>query len=247
VYEEKKDEILIGFKGPYGGIYSNHELNFSILQDLYSELISYQKPIRIRIAPAERFPKTHHYNLKTLTELGFKIVYKEINQNINTNNLNFNRNRLRDFKKSINLNYTFNASKVESAYEIISKNRINKGLKLSIKLEYLLEMMNLRGDLVSSYSVSNKNSLLCAAIVIKVTDNYSYVYAWGHDQDVPNSGTSLSLLVRNLVISLNANLIENLSLGTSSISGEVDQGLFKFKESLGAKPEEILVLEYLPD
>jgi lipid II:glycine glycyltransferase (peptidoglycan interpeptide bridge formation enzyme) len=138
----------------------------------------------------------------------------------------------------------FDECSVETAYEIVSTNRKNKGLRMSLEIDYFQKMLNTEKNIVSGYRVNYENSELSAAILIKVTENYSYVYAWGHNQNIPMGGTSLTFLAANIILELGSRGMEDISLGVSSIFGKIDHGLFKFKESLGAKVEEIIVLEY---
>jgi hypothetical protein len=246
LYRETESKISIGFKGPYGGINSTKDLNLSTIIEMYEELASFGKNIEVRLPPAEKFMEMHSLNLEAMQKLGFTIKYKEINQNLNTSLVSFNRNRLRDLKKSVLAGNEFKSCSIESAYNLISKNRQNKGIELSLKLEYFHQMLKLKRGVISSYSISNNGIDLSAAILFKVSNTYSYVYAWGHDQINPIGGITLSHLAFKLLSESNQNGINDISLGISSIYGQIDEGLYRFKGSLGATIEEITALEYAP-
>ena len=172
-------------------------------------------------------------------ETSFMQSFQEFRENIN-------RNRTRDIKKLISNNLNFRPVKLEAAYEIIKKNREKKGIKPSVSIEQLQLLKLAFPEKILSHAVEKNGIFLSTSITFVVNPKLSYVFMWGHNPDVQDSGDSLTFLSEGLFNLFKCEKSDYLCLGTASSNGVVDLGLSMSKKSLGAIESRRTVLSITP-
>jgi hypothetical protein len=79
------------------------------------------------------------------------------------------------------------------------------------------------------------NAMIAAAICVRVNSEILYVYSWGERSGFEGISPVTVIAAALYRFSRSAD-IACLDVGTSSVQGEPNPGLFAFKKSLGAKP-----------
>lgn len=133
--------------------------------------------------------------------------------------------------KSYKLNFSIctDAESVAMAYDVIQKNRIQRGNPLKLSLENLLAVREVTD--IDFFIVSHKNQVIAGAVVYKVADFFGQVIYWGNDIEF-NSLNSIHFLAESL-FNYYKPCLDLLDIGPSSLEGEANVGLCRFKESLG--------------
>lgn len=239
-FKEFKDRIEIGFIGPYSLAYAETlSINESAIIKTWQMLIDKfsNKEIHIRLPPEEYYPKLFVNNFAAITKLNGSVIYSDLNQYLELSGkfeLKIRRNRIRDLKKSIVSGQVVKQIEIFDAYSIIEKNRIRKNLVPTVKVEKIIHLSKVIPNAINSFGVYERNDLIAASIVYKISNSLAYVFMWGHDPDTENGGLAVTSLCKGLFDYYQNESVEILCLGTSSVRGQVDFGLMDFKKGLGA-------------
>jgi hypothetical protein len=204
------------------------------------ELIEKVKPFPILIrVPIERhFPREFKVNIVALDAVGFKPVYIDVNSSIQLDSKfrdNYSRNRLRDLKKENFGDFEVFDGDSATVYNLIALNRNQKNISMSLSYDALKRNLTLFPERFRTRLCINNGVPAAAAILVNVNSEIQYVFMWGHDRLIENSGLALFRLADDIFHSALAEGFQIVCLGTSSVFGEIDSGLFQFKNSLGAK------------
>lgn len=237
--------IEVGYIGPYGGVWPGNviedcETNWKVVLNLSRG--SNSTPIKVRLPPLSHFHELSKNNREIIEKFGFRKKYADINSTLDVTDKfenNFNRNRKRDLSKAAKLELKFVEShNMKETFLLIQKNRLQKKLSMSIKLEKLLNNYEKFRGIYSLFGVKYRDDLICSAIVMNVCENLRYVHMWGNDKAIPQSGPGMTLLSHGILQNSLGAKYKKVCLGVSSLNGVPDEGLLQFKNSLGAYEEE---------
>lgn len=243
-FVETDHSIDIGRVGPYSGAFPGSEnpiAQASYINE-WSDFLrrTREKPCTVRLPPRSHFPEILDFNSNALQQLGFVPQIVETNQTIRLGqpNQNFNRNRRRDLKRSQELGLTFGVETLEKAHEVVSKNRVQRGFPVTLSARELGNLHSTHPSGLLCYSVALDGIAQAAAICFRVNRDLAYVFMWGHDPHGSEPGASMAMLASQITLEMTGYGHKLLCLGTSSLEGEINQGLHKFKDSLGAFSED---------
>lgn len=243
-YEFDGISCRIGFVGPYSCAFNSFEKPNQVkyIESAFIELTEKVKPAStlIRVPVKRHFVKEFNANISALDNIGFKLNYIDVNSSILLNN-NFreayNRNRMRDLRKKSFHDFEVYDDEFDIAYKLIALNRKQKGIPISMTLDALKRNMISFPERFHTKLCATNGIPSAAAILINVNSRIQYVFMWGHDRSVDNSGLALFRLADEILNSALRSGFQILCLGTSSVYGEVDLGLLQFKNSLGAQTD----------
>ena len=122
---------------------------------------------------------------------------------------------------------------LSNIYSLISKNRLSKGVELSISQDQLDNAILVFPNEYELFSLYKSSTLIASAVTIMLTSTVRYVYMWA-DHIAYRSLSPIAMLCEEIVEDCRAKNIEVLDLGTASLSGVLDEGLARFKQNLGA-------------
>lgn len=146
-----------------------------------------------------------------------------------------NRKKLRQFKESSGVVKVAAPSDLDSAIQLLQDSRKRMGVQLSMSKEKIKESFEKLPDRYTCYQAIVGENLAAAAMVVKISSDTNYVLYWGDSAD---SGRRLSptvALFEAIYTDSQRNGFQVLDLGISSVNGEVNAGLRRFKTNLGAK------------
>jgi hypothetical protein len=236
--------LRVGFIGPYSLAYtSDMPVNLDALRKIWIDVLEkfQDSELQVRLPPESFYPELFSANYEVLSQLGARVLYRDINFHLNLNG-NFrdsiNRNRSRELKRASRRNYLLKETTLADAFKVILLNRLEKGLKPSLSMQQLFELHELFPNRIRFYGVEVEGRIVSAAITLIINSVLVYVFMWGHDPSQPTSAESISTLCEGLFNTFKGEGFQFLCLGTASIQGVMDEGLSMYKASLGAIPSD---------
>jgi hypothetical protein len=233
----------VGCVGPYSMAVPH--LGATINQGDYlrcwKDFTDYSKgDILVRLPPESHFPRLMELNQESLSRLGFQLKHIDHNSTIEMpvwGNEVLRRARIRDLGKASELDLIFEVSSIEAAYKIIELNRKQKKLRPALPLLDLKRLADHESKPVNCHVVLDGDTPVSGSISLEVNDDIAYVFMWGHDRTQPAGGVSMTFLASKLVNFYSSMGKSKLCLGVSSAEGIVDEGLLRFKTSIGGNVE----------
>ena len=244
-----------GFVGPFGGpwpsIREQSELNH--LPNHLNEVAQRAKAggangLRVRLAPKVLWPSLNEAVTDVLSDLGWIPTVREIGHTIHLSEWSYqslNRNRTRDLKRLNQLDYRIldGEGLMSHAYDVLLRNRMNKNLTNPISLRQLTCIKDVLGKSCKvSLVFDNMNRGVAAGLVLGLDSRIAYVAQWGHVDSLDGVSPMTPLAIDFFEWAKSRNF-EILYLGVSSLEGHLDEGLARFKESLGSRRTETTVWE----
>lgn len=128
-------------------------------------------------------------------------------------------------------------------YQLLKKSRDRKGYEMTISEEKLNHLMHSFPSNFLLYGTFLENKLVACSATIKVSKQVMYQFAWGHDEEYDKLSP---LIFHNLEVKkeLNSSHVLFIDFGLSSLDGEINRGVFRFKKHQGALPYKKYFLEY---
>jgi hypothetical protein len=125
------------------------------------------------------------------------------------------------------------AAEWSACFDLLVEARRRRGAQLKISLPYLTALREIFGTRIAMYQLCQGDSLVAAALVYRIRMDWDYVVAWG-DDIARRSSRVMNVLAYHLVSSAIAEHVSVMDVGISSVDGVPDDGLVRFKRSIGA-------------
>lgn len=236
-----------GFLGPYGGLIPQSKMpseedlhvEFSDIEHHSGELgLEY---LQIRLPPEPlAYPLAAHTR-EVLKSRKWKLRYLEIDHILHVDGNwigKINRNRMRELKDVEEYYKVTDSFTIETVHQILSKNRSQIGAPQNISLEKFKFLNSTLADKVKNFVVSDMDeNLVAAAFTLRIDSKSVYVSQWGdiREGSNPRRKSPMTFLASVLHEYCSREQVEFLYLGGSSLNGDINLGLARFKESLGAE------------
>jgi hypothetical protein len=120
---------------------------------------------------------------------------------------------------------------IEKAFNVIYQNKIAKGRIQRLSLEQILALRNIID--IDFFTVNYEMNPIASSIVYRIKPGIVQVIYWGNIIDY-NNLYPMNYLAMNMFRFYKDQKIEIVDLGTSMSDREINQGLYRFKESIGA-------------
>lgn len=169
-----------------------------------------------------------------LEEVGFSIMYEDINHHIVMRNHKMHEMENRKLRKIASSDYRFapaDRNSFGAVYDFLAKCRAEKGLVLNInkfKLGRLFMTFPDKYDLFAGYK---GDEMACATITLKSAPNVAYYFLPGTLEAYKQDSPMVALL--HVIVDQFKGDCKYLDLGISSVKGEPQGGLIAFKERMG--------------
>ncbi|MFK8137249.1 MAG: hypothetical protein AB8E15_02715 [Bdellovibrionales bacterium] len=136
----------------------------------------------------------------------------------------------KNFRKSEENKLTFECTEAsfQDAYNVIEKNREQQGYPLKVSPSQMDKIFNRFQDRCQSFVVKHKDLVCAGAICFHITKDCAQVIYWGDLRDKSKLG-SMACLVVNLTKYYIEKEFRLLDIGPSSLNGEPNEGLIRFK------------------
>lgn len=243
----KKNLLLSPFSAPYGGLLPKPNLDLNEIKHIAHELMQYVHASHLQCIitfPAKTidddFAIINEFLCNILIEKGAKIKYINLNYHLPVNHINFNRNQLRNLKKSCRSGYIFKVSQfdedhLKSIYNVIQENHTLLGYNISMTLDEFIATSSLIDFIL--FSVIDINGVVIAGAISYLTrPKIIQVIQWADNIKNRSQNSGMAFLAYNIIqwVQHNRPEISVIDLGPASNRGEVSVGLANFKRQLGA-------------
>lgn len=234
-------------KGTFGGIMLNEAIDFQLIEQFLTAIKEYliksgARAISITCPPFSHDLATSSVMTNVLFRLGFKLSRHELNYQMNVDESAFvdriDYGNVKRVRKCIRENWF--AEQVDpvdylKVYQVIKENRERRGFPLTMSPEQLGEMVKIFPEKMFFFSVypdKEKSAMAAAAVCIALTRTILYVFYWG-DIAGTESYSPIALLASTIYDFCQKQSFKVLDVGTSTVSGEPNYGIVKFKRNLG--------------
>jgi hypothetical protein len=135
----------------------------------------------------------------------------------------------------MNVEYrTMTLGEVGMCYEVLRENRTSRGAFVSMSQEEIEHCLINWPSEYRLVCVCLGDEILATALTVDIASDVRYVLYWA-DNLKYRSNSPVVYLSNSLIEEARSHGIRILDLGTSSLDGILDDGLFRFKKNLGAK------------
>lgn len=234
-------------RGSYGGFEVDEDLPIDDLKlfiALTERVLKWLGGRRLDIVlpPLVYAPERVALGFNAMTMAGYRVSRQELNQSIEIRHREFltlgnyaNRKR---FNRAVREGVSARRLKPEefrAAYDVIVESRRKKNYAISMSWPQIAEMVETFPEDMIVFGGFLHDAMIAAAICVRVNAEILYVFSWGERSGF--EGVSpVTVIAAALYRFARTADIGMLDLGTSSVHGEPNHGVFAFKKSLGAKP-----------
>jgi hypothetical protein len=142
------------------------------------------------------------------------------------------RNRLNRLKRSGAGFRTLTPDLAQPAHALIARNRAARGYPMTMSWPQIAALAQAFPDRVRFHAVLRGETMLAAAVVLRVAPSYAYVFYWGEEPAFREESPVL-LLADGLMEMARHEGVAILDLGTSTEDSTPNPGLMAFKAELG--------------
>lgn len=240
-FHAEEESLVSTARSSFGGFAKNSPLQMEMLLQARTYLPK-SKKLKI-VNPPLCYGFLNESLLSAATQ-----IHQEINQSIPLTDWDervLSDNRRKVLKKSFNAGFVFKEvgiEQLEQVYTIIYLNRKRKGFPTTMSFTQLENVVKNFPDYYRLFIVHNSmGEMLSSAVVLKINAEISYLFYLGAG---PQELSGNTFLVFQLIEMLKKEGVKLFDLGVSSVDGEVNKGLFRFKEGFGSTVSDKLTLIY---
>jgi hypothetical protein len=234
-------------RGTFGGLGLNCPLDVHTVEHFLSMLIDYLKAIGACEIDVKCAPFSHDLPLSSLVSnillrQGSAIASHELNHDMQVDTRPFlqridygNAKRIRKCLREGFVAEQIDPSACEDVYRVIRDNRERRGYPMSMTAEQIKAMVNTFPGKLHFFAVypdPQKSRIVAAGICIAVSRYILYVFYWGDAADM-GAYSPIALLASHIYEFCQREGFRLLDAGTSTLAGELNHGLIKFKRNLG--------------
>lgn len=245
VLGESKNNLLTPFSAPFGGFqYLYEDVKISQIEASIDLLDAWAVKKNIASLKVVLPPSVYHKSFITkqfncLLRADYKLLFSDINHYFDLNIFDEEylsgiwHNARKNYKRSLLYNLEFikvQKNDFKTAYEIIAKNRLQRGFPLRMALHQVEQTAEVIS--MDAFMVVCNDSPIAAAIVSHVTKRIVQVVYWG---DLPEYSDykTMNFLSYNIFKFYHDKGFDIVDIGPSTEDGIPNYGLCEFKESIG--------------
>lgn len=237
-----KDSVLHSpFSAPFGGFHYNHEFIFyNLIKDFLSDLKRYVECVGLKEISITLPPDIYQVNMNAklvnaFLQLGYTMKTPDINNWVNIKEFDgvwtksvVAQNCRKAIKYGLKWSVVSELKDYEEAYDLIRKNRVEQKRNIYMTLEDILEVKT--AFPVDFFLIREKDgNSVGAAIFYRGHERIVQGVFLGDDMEKRNLGI-MNYMYMNIYQYYKDMGFEYIDLGTSSLEGEPNEGLIRFKE-----------------
>jgi hypothetical protein len=246
-YEEADHVFTSPRRGSFGGLGGNEALELPAIESFLRTLFDHLKATGAREIRLKCPPISHDLPLSSIVANvmlrgGASLASFEINQDMVIDTRSFrervgygNRKRIQKCLREGFFAAELDLDAFERAYELIRDNRDRRHYPMTMTAEQLRAMFYAfpqRLRIFAVHSESEQPRMLAASICIELSPSVLYVFYWA-DAAGMESHSPVALLASCIYEFGQRRGFRVLDVGTSTVAGEPNQGLMRFKRDLG--------------
>lgn len=242
-----KEEGKSPYRAPFGSLEFDSNLQYDELEEFLECILIYCKTQHLKKLSIVSYPFCYHaVNSQMLTYLlvnkGFKIITSDLNFHLNVASTTFeeglHESEKRRLKKCLKENFQVeqdNSADINEMFELIRRNREEKGFPLSMRAEELLTLFRKYPENYFIFTLRDRQKLIASSIGVKVNSKILYYFLPATDSEYKNF-SPMVLVLKTMYDFCKENAYATLDLGIATAGGVANPGLIRFKEHLGALP-----------
>jgi hypothetical protein len=226
-------------RATFGGFWAVGCSNFQLSPNLIRELREYDSTfneLRISFPPSYFRPDVFESQVKFFdSNFSKKVVESNFHIVVNSRKAisKGNRKKQRQFAERGGEVGRLDSTRWRELYELLSANRLRRGVKLSMSWEVFERGLRDLPTKFVAWGATMQNQLVGGALTVEIDQNTLYVLFWG-DSLLGRDISAVASVCESLVAHCISNDYHVLDLGISSVDGELDENLARFKTNLGA-------------
>lgn len=240
-YEQRNSTALSLAKSPFGGFWMHQDAkkdDFRRFVDLLSDHLQAQRLENLTLVQ----PPTLYKNAvpsSWIMEAGFDRIFIDQNQHLDlTSAIKYHDmqiRRLKKLEKQANVAFVeMHGEQLGQLYEFLAIARRQQGLEINIDAATFKKLHTVLPDHYRGFGVLYDGKIIAGLFLGYVTDQLAYYFLPGSDKTYHHLSPMVFLIDRLLII-LRKQGCTTLDMGVSSIEGKLQEGLFAFKERMGAQ------------
>lgn len=238
-------------KATFGGIEFQKEILEKDLLEFLNLIIQFLKSLKIKSIEINSYPAGYVTECQSeilencLSKLHFQVKFIEQNYEIPITDKSFYeivkgstaKQLLRTYiKKGYVFNQEFNAN-FKLIHAFITRSRERKNRPMTMSLEQLTEHFKKFTKNFQLFFVTHFDAMVAIGVTIKINDNILYTFYLADDENYLKDSPTIFLLSGIYEYSKQNNY-KILDFGIATENGIINEGLTRFKQSLGAKMSE---------
>ncbi len=253
---DDKNIFVFGAKSTFGSLKRSNFINGiaygNLINDLYRYICSNFSGFEIRLPPQYIDPISNDAFLKYFSSVNSKIL-TETNQYIefadNPNSIIFSKTNQKILKRleGSGCRVLFENHVSKKGYDLLARNRAGRDVSLSLTYEDLVAQSDFLPDRYLFVSCFDEYSNMIAySVCVKLNDDILYVLYWG-EEPIARGRSPVVLICAELIVFATLNNFKYLDIGISSVGGFLDKNLHAFKQRLGCKACQKLIISSIPN
>ncbi len=227
--------------GTFGGFYSeNTSVSWDEIWTQFLQINQAQSSFEIIFPPEYFETELFEAQIQTSIELLNPQCTTELNQHVilsgdaETSLSSGNRKKYRQFRESFGVVKRGKIEDLGIIVGVLQESRRNLGVELSMSYTQIFEAFTKLPEKYRCYLAEIDNEIVAAAIAVEISKKSLYILYWG---DKPGYWRKVSPVVALFLYIYKEAQQEGfhfLDLGISSLDGQVNSGLARFKQNLGS-------------
>lgn len=242
----KDGKLCSPFSAPFGGFHYNHEYMFyNVVHEFLSDLKEYVSREGLKQVVITLPPDLYQVNMNAklvnaFIQLGYTMGLPDINNWVNLNEFDGTwvksvvaQNCRKAVKHGLTWSVATERKELEETYQVIYNNREEQGRKIFMTLEDILEVRKVFP--IDFFQIRDKEGkVVGASIFYRGHEKIIQGVFMGDDMEKRNLGT-MNYMYSNIYEYYKELGYEYIDLGVSSLEGEPNHGLIRFKELHNSK------------
>lgn len=242
IYFEIIDNKAISLpQSPFGGIVIMDKIDTNLIGEFVAFIMATLKNLKIKEIEIRLSPDCYGIMSleNTFRKQGFKKLYSEVNQHLEIGKESFHSKLNAD--KRYRLNSCYKASfksrllkddELHDAYLIIEENLAKKGFPLTLNWDNIEISLHLFPDKYIAFGTIDKGKLIATTMVVKVSQNILYNFYHGYHEEYSKYSPLIATINSEYEYAATHGY-KIIDMGISSVKGELNTGLFHFKNAIG--------------
>lgn len=231
---------------PFGGLEFNPKISPSDLSSFIGFVEKFLKDKKVKSIYLKQYPfcyqqENNQVLTKILLDKNYQIAFTELNQHLEINAFEFSENlhlsekrRLQRCKKAGFEFEEWQNPDLKFAYDFVVKARLRKNMPVSLGFEAFENLFKNFPEYYQIFIIKHQSEILALTTLIKISPKIVY-YFFPADNENYLKFSPTVLLIEGLYNYAKNQQYKILDLGISTAKGELNIGLFQFKQNLGAK------------
>jgi hypothetical protein len=240
VFGEKSGELYSPFSAPFGGFSTlqkkpSLEMMENACEKLYEWLKEKNKKCHITLPPPLYNESLVSLSFYALQNRGFSIEYTDLNYSFDLSQTlqpkpNFCRNLKTALKESFLFKKCESVSERRTAYEIICKNRKERGYPPHLSFEELQETAKILE--IDSFLLYLGEIPIAGSFIYQTTPEIAQLILWGDNREY-SKFRPMNLFAMRIAEHYKEQNFSHFDLGPASKNGISNHGLSRFKANMG--------------